>query len=98
MPRSFRKSLCAPALLQEARRCFDELPDGVASRGITLSDCLMSGLAVFGLNYPSLLQFDQHNNETLIQASLTALLRRDASPLGHVCARAPGHRQSRSPA
>jgi len=73
MPRSFRKSLGAPALLQEARRCFDELPDGVASRGITLSDCLMSGLAVFGLKYPSLLQFDQHNNEALIQANLTAL-------------------------
>lgn len=70
---SFRKSLCAPALLHEARRCFDELPDEVASRGITLSDCLMSGLAVFGLKYPSLLQFDQHNDEALIQANLNTL-------------------------
>ena len=60
-------------MLAEARRSFDKIPDSVASRGINLVDCLMSGLAVFGLKYPSLLQFDQHNNEALIQANLQAL-------------------------
>ena len=69
----FRKSLCMPALLAETRRIFNKVPDAVASRGIKLTDCLMSGLAVFGLKYPSLLQFDQHNNEELIQQNLHAL-------------------------
>ena len=73
MSHPFRKSLCAPALLRELRRSFEELPDDIASRSITLADCLMSGVAVFGLKYPSLLQFDQHNNEPLIQANLQAL-------------------------
>jgi hypothetical protein len=73
MLQSFRQSLCAPGLLKEARRCFESIPDPVASRGITQSDCLMSGLAVFGLKYPSLLQFDQNQNEPLIQANLHAL-------------------------
>jgi hypothetical protein len=70
---TFRKSLCAPALLAETRRSFDQVPDAIASRGITLTDCLMSGLAVFGLKYSSLLQFDQHNNEALIQSNLQSL-------------------------
>ena len=56
--KAFRQQLCAPALLQEVRRSVEALPDPVASRGITLADCLMSGLAVFGLKYPLLLQFD----------------------------------------
>jgi hypothetical protein len=73
MPQSFRKSLCAPELLKTVRRCFEGIPDPVASRGITQTDCLMSGLAVFGLKYPSLLQFDKNQNEPLIQANLQAL-------------------------
>ena len=73
MAQSFRKSLCAPELLKAVRQCFEGIPDPIASRGITQIDCLMSGLAVFGLKYPSLLQFDQNQNEPLIQANLHAL-------------------------
>lgn len=73
MPPRFRQSLCAPALVREVRQCFEQVPDGIANRGITLADCLSSGLAVFGLKYPSLLQFDQHNNEALIQSNLQSL-------------------------
>lgn len=73
MSQSFRQSLCAPGLLKEVRRCVESIPDPVASRGITQADCLMSGLAIFGLKYPSLLQFDQNQNEPLIQANLHAL-------------------------
>ena len=47
-----------PGMLRAVRECFDRVPDPVQSRGITLSDCLMSGLAVFSLKIPSLLQFD----------------------------------------
>ena len=31
----------------------------MSSRGLSLSDCLMSGLAIFALKYPSLLRFDR---------------------------------------
>ncbi len=49
-------------LLEITRNCFSEIKDDVVRkrnfRGIPLADCLMSGLAVFTLKYPSLLQFD----------------------------------------
>ncbi len=45
----FRKALSASGLLNTARQCFDQIEDDIASRGINLTDCLMSGLAIFGL-------------------------------------------------
>ena len=54
-----RKTLSAPGLLREARAGFDKLEDPVSARRFSLSECLMSGLAVFGLKYPSLLRFDR---------------------------------------
>ncbi|MDQ6963279.1 MAG: hypothetical protein Q9M28_12260, partial [Mariprofundaceae bacterium] len=41
--------------------------------GITLSECLMSGLAIFGLKYPSLLQFDQSMDDDIIKQNLNNL-------------------------
>ena len=55
---SFRRHLSMPGMLRAVRECLHRVPDPVQSRGITLSDCLMSGLAVFSLKIPSLLQFD----------------------------------------
>ena len=55
----FRQALSAPGLLKEVRTCFARVEDGVASRGLNLTECLMSGLAIFGMKYPSLLQFDR---------------------------------------
>ena len=55
----FRKDLSMPGMLAEVRGCFERVADPVACRGVELSDCLMSGLAVFSLKYPSLLQFEQ---------------------------------------
>ena len=46
-------------MLAEMRRCFERVADPVACPGLKLSDCLMSGLAVFSLKYPSRLQFEQ---------------------------------------
>jgi len=66
----FRKALSAPGLLNTARHCFSQVKDKVANRDISLTDCLMSGLAIFGLKYPSLLQFDKNKNEELIKANL----------------------------
>lgn len=70
----------APGLLKQARRCFEEFEDDVASRGITLADCLMSGLAVFGLKYPSLLQFDQDSNEETVRSNLQSLYGIERAP------------------
>ena len=46
-------------LLQTVRACFAEIEDTVAGRGYILTDYLLSGLAVFVLKYPSLLEFDK---------------------------------------
>ena len=56
---SFRKDLSMPGLLREMRECFDRVPDSIVSRGITLSDCLMTGLAIFCLKIPSMLKYEQ---------------------------------------
>jgi len=56
---SFRRHLSMPGMLRMVRACFDRVADPLDIRGITLSDCLMSGLAVFSLKMPSLLQFDK---------------------------------------
>ena len=74
----FRKDLSMPGMLAEMRRCFERVEDPVASRGVTLADCLMSGLAVFALKYPSLLQFER-DARGLGEASDG--LRRHGSPL-----------------
>ena len=55
-----RKELSAAGLLGIVRRCFEAVADPVARRGgASLADCLMSGLAVYGLKYASLLKFDE---------------------------------------
>ncbi len=43
----FRKDLSMPGMVAEMRRCFERVEDAVSSRGVSLSDCLMSGLAIF---------------------------------------------------
>ena len=56
---AFRKELSKPGLLRLVRVCFEEIADEIRGRRFRLSDYLMSGLAVFVLKYPSLLQFDE---------------------------------------
>lgn len=56
---AFRKTLSAPGLLRIVRERFERIEDPVSGRGLNLADCLMSGLAVFGLKYPSLLSFER---------------------------------------
>lgn len=59
-----KKYLSATGLYKSIKEIFDKnIPQDITRRGkrgeITVSDCLMSGLAIFGLKYPSLLQFDK---------------------------------------
>ena len=56
--------LSARGLLKRVQEVFKSVPDPEKGKGsrnpnIPLADCLMAGLAVFGLKYPSLLQFDR---------------------------------------
>ena len=53
-----RKYLSAPGLLKTIRQSFEAIVDHRTERSqISLPDALVSGLAVFGLEYPSLLKF-----------------------------------------
>lgn len=56
---SFREKLSIPGLLQTARQIFKRISSVGKENDIPLVDHLMSGLALFGLKYPSLLQFDR---------------------------------------
>jgi len=71
----------AKPLLTAVRTAFGAVPDhrGVA-KVFTLVDSLMSGLAVFGLKYPSLLKFDEHNEEGIIKHNLKSLYGVEQTP------------------
>jgi len=55
------KALSAERLLKVVRQVFQEIPRDVKRAEISLADCLMSALAMFGMKSPSLLTFDGPN-------------------------------------
>lgn len=64
-----KKHLSATGLLNQVRKVFSQISGeqntqrkGPKSK-ISICDCLMSGLAIFGLKYPSLLQFEHDSQE-----------------------------------
>jgi hypothetical protein len=60
-----RPFLCADTLLSDIYRYFQKIPDPrkLPDRvPISFTDVLTSGLAVFGLKFPSLLKYDQNRN------------------------------------
>ena len=77
----FRKTLSAPGLLSVVRASFERIEDATVSRGLNLTDCLMSGLAIFGLKYASLLRFDRdaRHNES-IRSNLRSLYGIERAP------------------
>ena len=68
------KHLSCAGLLSTVSDAFEKL-DKKSSKGISLRDCLLSGLAVFGLKSSSLLQFDKeaHDTSSAIRANLINL-------------------------
>jgi len=65
-------------MLAKVRSIFEQIPQPPRNSrglkpGIPLSDCLMSALAVFGLKFPSLLQFDQSCAADVIKHNLKTL-------------------------
>lgn len=67
-----RKDLSAPGLISTIRDKFSNIPD-IVRGNITLTDCLTSGLAVFGLKFPSLLQFEKQKENSKIKHNLRSL-------------------------
>ena len=76
----FRKSLSIPGMLKIVRHSFEAVPDPKNGCSIPLVDHLMSGLAIFGLKYPSLLQFDQDRNAEITQSNLRSLYGIEQAP------------------
>jgi hypothetical protein len=76
---TLRQALSAPGLLRTARQCFLQIPDQ-PSCDIPLVDHLMSGLALFGLKYPSLLQFDADRRAGTTLANLKSLYGIEQAP------------------
>ena len=75
---SFRRHLSMPGMMRMVRSSFQRIPDPVASRGLTQSDCLMSGLAVFLFKFPSLPEFDKAsrlNGEPVVVMKLKRLFK-----------------------
>ena len=80
---SFQKILSMPSLLKSVRSQFDKIIEPktkVKSPVISFSDVLMSGLAIFSLKYPSLLQFDRNKNKSKIKSNLSSLFGIKRSP------------------
>ncbi len=76
-----RKHLSAPGLLKGVRKSFEGIPEHRKGRGqISLTDALMSGLAVFGLKYPSLLKFDEARKEEVVRSNLKTLYGVEQAP------------------
>jgi len=75
MQNKFRKKLSIPGLLNQVKSYFKKIsvPKTKRKGSIPLSDCLMSGLAIFSLKYPSLLQFDKNKREPTIKHNLKSL-------------------------
>ena len=71
----FRKDLSIPGLLSKSRKSFAKVNDPLLTNRprVSIEDCLMSGLSLFGLKFSSLLQFDNSSNDELIKHNLRTL-------------------------
>ena len=71
---NFRKTLSVSALLKSIRKSFEKIKEFRKGKiDYPLPDILMSGLAIFGLKYPSLLQFDNDRNTPRLKHNLQHL-------------------------
>ena len=70
-----RQQLSMGGLLSIARNQFDKVVIEKESErsSSALSDCLMSGLAIFSMKYPSLLSFDKAQDDPIIEHNIKTL-------------------------
>jgi len=70
----FRKTRSIPELLKRVRQSFEKIKDYRKGKSNdSLPDVLMSGLAIFGLKYPSLLAFDNDKDTPRLRHNLQHL-------------------------
>lgn len=95
MHKFFRKKLSMPGLLQELKSFFQTIKEPVIRKGaIPLVDCLLSGLVIFSLKYPSLLQFDKSRNDPASAHNLKTLYRIKTIPSDTYLRERPDERAS----
>ena len=72
---SFREQLSLPGMLKKAGVIFHKITDPLKTNRhkISLRDCMMSGLAIFLLKYPSLLSFNEAQKQNNIAENLQNL-------------------------
>jgi hypothetical protein len=78
-----KKDLSAKKLIRLARDAFSNIPDPrlfSTKNIIKFTDILMSGLAIYGLKFPSLLQYDRNRKESAIEKNLRSLYLIDTPP------------------
>lgn len=83
MASSFRKHLSAAGLINAIHREFSKIPDprkDSKKSSIPLKQHLMSGLAVFGLKCPSLLDYDRKRKDLSIEHNLRDLYHVEQPP------------------
>ena len=68
-----KKTLSVTGLLRVVRQVFAKIPRELKWQKISLTDCLMSALAMFGMKSPSLLAFDGPKLEETVQHNLRTL-------------------------
>lgn len=79
--KKMKKHLSVPSLLKRVRSQFEKVREERKSCvKIPLVDCLMSGLAVFSLKMPSLLQFDEQLSVERVQHNLKTLYQIEKAP------------------
>jgi len=79
----FRKHLSAPGLIRTVYRQFSKISDPRKfnkSTTISITDHLMSGLAVFGMKCPSLLDYDRKRSTGIIEHNLRNLYHVKTAP------------------
>jgi len=74
--------LSSKSLLEIIHNSFGAIvdPRDISDKGIKLTDCLMSGYALFSLKYPSLLQFDQNYKQDITRHNLKTLYKVNRAP------------------
>lgn len=83
MSPSLRKYLSIPGLIRAVHNSFSKIPDPrqfIRGNPIPLKDHLMSGLAVFGLKCPSLLDYDKKRKDSATEHNLRTLYRIENPP------------------
>lgn len=76
MASSLRKHLSAPGLIKTVYQQFSKISDPREfgrKPTISLTDHLMSGLAIFSLKFPSLLEYDRKRDNQIIEGNLRTL-------------------------